>query len=185
MKFSISVYVASAVVFGSLPSQAQVVSGFQGPYAPANWTFTSPGPGSSVNTAAAPASITLIGADGSPFVAKNTDYVTTALGAGSVQFQWNYSSGDIGTFDRLYYVLNNVQTLLAQNNSQGSGTTAFSVLAGDTFGFRIYSDDSAFGSGLAVISNFSALVPGPLPLFGAAAAYSFSRRLRQRTRLGS
>lgn len=75
--------------------------------------------------------------------------------------------------------------ILAQNNSQGSGATAFSVLAGDTFGFRVYSLDSTFGAGVAVISNFSAPVPGPLPLLGTAAAYSFSRRLRQRTRLGS
>jgi hypothetical protein len=186
MKFSVPVYTVAAVVLASLPSQAQVISGFQGPYAPANWTFTSPGLGI-VNTAAAPASITLIGTDGPPYYSDtNTNYVTTAVGAGSVQFQWNYSSVDIGSdYDRFYYLLNGVQTFLAQNSSQGSGTTVFSVLAGDTFGFRVYSEDSGWGPGVAVIYNFSAPVPGPLPLFGAAAAYSFSRRLRQRTRLGS
>ncbi len=170
----------------SLPSHGQIVSGFQGPYVPASWTFSTPGPGGSVNTAAVPASISLTGTSGSYYnLNTKTDYTTTALDTGLVKFNWNYSSIDYGNYDQFYYLLNNTATFLADNNQQGSGTTVFSVVAGDTFGWRVFSVDSFPGPGVAVISNFSAPVPGPLPVLGAAAAYSFSRRLRHKTRLGT
>ncbi len=80
-------------------------------------------------------------------------------------------------------MIDNLVISLAKNNFQGSGTTVFSIVARDTFGWCIYSRDSTFGPGVAVISSFSAPVLGPLPVLGAAAAYSFFRRLRHKTRL--
>jgi hypothetical protein len=83
----------------SLPSHIQIVSGFQGPYPPATWTLPTPGPGGSVDTTAAPNSITFIGPDGPAFIGydSNTDYTTAALDSGLVTFEWNYSSTDSGT----------------------------------------------------------------------------------------
>jgi hypothetical protein len=164
----------------STPSQAQVISGFQGPYDPANWVLSTNLNGF-VNTTGAPSSIILTGTN-TPTGdwPGNTDYVTTSKGPGNVSFVWNYSSTDTDNWDQFYYLLNGVQTFLAQNNSQGTGNTVFSVLQGDTFGYRVFTGDGLFGPGVATISNFSAPVPGPLPVLGAAAAFSFSRRLRQR-----
>lgn len=50
------------------------------------------------------------------------------------------------------------------------------------FGFSINDFEGSYGPGIATISNFSAPapVPGPLSLFGAAAAFGWSRKLRKR-----
>lgn len=53
-----------------------------------------------------------------------------------------------------------------------------SNVAGD-FGWENPSSNGAFGIAADAIT-FSADVPGPLPIFGAAAAFGWSRRLRQR-----
>jgi hypothetical protein len=66
-----------------------------------------------------------------------------------------------------------------------TGTTSFAVVAGDSFGFSIDGNDGIFGPGNATISNFSAPVPGPLPLLGVGAAFGYSRRLRRRTSLAN
>jgi len=77
-------------------------------------------------------------------------------------------------WDRFGYLLNGSFTQLARNDSQGSGSSQFSVLDGDTFGFRVFTVDNIVGPGVATISNFSAPVPVPLetdalPVVGAAA----------------
>lgn len=160
----------------SVPAQADgVINGFQGPYAPANWIFSTNGNGS-VNTALAPASITLTG--NSNYVGGNTDYVSLSHGQGNVSFDWTYSAKDYIDWDQFYYLKNSVPTFITDNAAQGSGSTVFAVLAGDTFGFRIYSRDGEWGPGIAFVSDFSAPVPSPLPVVGAVAAFSSSRRLR-------
>ena len=167
----------------------QLQQDFAGVYAPGNWTFTSdPALGDgSVDTSGAPASITITGSDNgfsSGFFSNaNTDY-TIAVGlAGPVSFNWSYSSTDSPPFDGFGYLLNGNFTLLADNVSQGSGFTQFNVLAGDTFGFRVFALDNCRDPGIATISNFSAPVPGPLPLLGVGAAFGYSRRLRRRINL--
>ena len=94
------------------------------------------------------------------------------------------SSADFNFYDSLGYLLNGSFTQIADNGSQGSGFSQFNVLAGDTFGFRVFTLDDQFGPGIATISNFSAPVPGPLPLLGVGAAFSYSR-LRRRINLST
>ena len=182
--------IASATTFAPPVSAVQLQQDFAGVYAPANWTFTSdPALGDgSVDTSGAPASITITGSDNGgslPFSNVNTDY-TIAVGlAGPASFDWSYSSSDCCNFDGFGYLLNGNFTQLAQNSSQGSGFTQFNVLAGDTFGFRVFALDNAGSPGVATISNFSAPVPGPLPLLGVGAAFGYSRRLRRRINLST
>lgn len=185
---------ASATLGLAAPSHALTLqSGFAGDYAPDNWTFDANGRDGSVDTTAAPSSITLRGNnDGG--VDTYTNYTTTATADGEVKFDWAYSSNENGPWDSFGYILNvngvyNQLAQLANNDSQGIGTSAFNVLSGNTFGFYVFSIDGSFGPGIATISNFSAPiptpapVPGPLPILGVGAAFAYSRRLRRRINL--
>jgi hypothetical protein len=180
--------IASAAALTPPARAVQLQQGFAGVYAPTNWTFTSvPAVGDgSVDTSGAPASITITGSDNLSSIGDinvDTDYTIAAVFAGPVSFDWSYSSIDCCAYDGFGYLLNGNFTQLAQNNSQGSGFTQFNVLAGDTFGFRVFATDNTNGPGIATISNFSAPVPGPLPLLGVGAAFGYSRRLRRRISL--
>jgi hypothetical protein len=177
--------IASAAALTPPAKAVQLQQDFAGPYAPANWTLTTNGGDGSVNTAGAPSSITLNGSDsGSAGNFINTDYTISAAASGPVSFNWNYSSPDPdGNYDGFGYLLNGTFTQLANNGSQGPGSSLFNVATGDTFGFRVFTLDDVLGRGTATISNFSAPVPGPLPLLGVGAAFSYSRRLRRRTSL--
>ena len=75
----------------------------------------------------------------------------------------------------------------------GSGSIDFdntlSSLSFEPPGFRgnldLYSSGSYFGnySATAPVPSATASVPGPLPIFGVAAAFGFSRKLRKRIKL--
>ena len=120
---------------------------------------------------------------------KFTKYFTTATAVGPVKFDWAYSSTDSGNYDSFGYLLNGIYNQLADNGSQGNGTTTFNVASGDTYGFSVFSKDGIFGPGIATVSNFSApiptpaSVPGPLPILGVGATFAYSRRLRRRINL--
>ena len=141
-------------------ASAATVFGFQGPYAPINWTLTNSNADGFVDTSGAPASISLTGGDNGSDDFGTTDYTTTAAAAGTVTFDWDYSTADIDGpfFDRFGYLLNGSFSFLT--SSPNNGTSTFNVLAGDSFGFRVYTDDNVFGPGSVTISNFSA--PGPV-----------------------
>lgn len=135
-----------------------------------------------MNTAAAPASITLTGNDnGSGGIF--TNYTINAAASGPVSFNWAYSTSD-SEYDQFGYLLNGNFNFLSTQNGE-TGTASFVVVAGDVFGFSIDGDDGIFGPGIATISNFSAPVPGPLPLLGVGAAFGYSRRLRRRINLST
>jgi hypothetical protein len=178
---SIVLGVASAATLAS-PGHALLQQDFAGVYAPANWTFADNGGDGSVNIAGAPASITLTGNDNGVF-AIFTDYTINATASGPVSFDWAYNTDDSG-YDRFGYLLNGSFNFLSTINGE-TGTTSFAVVAGDVFGFSIDGNDGIFGPGNATISNFSAPVPGPLPLLGVGAAFGYSRRLRRRISLST
>ena len=144
-------------------ASAATVFGFQTPYAPINWTFTNSNADGSVNTGGAPASISLTGGNNFSNSSGTTNYTTTAAAAGTVTFNWNYSTNDIGPlFDPFGYLLNGSFTQVT-NDGGGvvqNGTSTFNVLAGDSFGFRIFTIDNTSGRASVTISNFSA--PGPM-----------------------
>ena len=162
----------AALFFAASPQAKAVVVGFEGPYAPANWTLATNGGDGSVDTAGAPASITLFGSDTGSFNPISTDFTTLAAGDGLVSFSWNYLTFDPGDdddepgpfFDRFGYLLGGSFTQLSDNfgASSQSGTASFSVVAGQTFGFRIFSTDDTFGRAQSTISSFEvAAVPEP------------------------
>jgi len=189
---SIALGVASAATLAAPGHAVQLQQDFAGVYAPANWTFVGNGGDGSVDTAGAPGSITLTGSnqnpDDEPGPSISTDYTTTAFASGPVSFDWSYSSDDEDFYDSFLFFNGSFTfsfTLIADNASQGSGFSQFNVLVGDTFGFRVFTFDDQYGPGIATISNFSAPVPGPLPLLGVGAAFGYSRRLRRRTTLAN
>lgn len=171
------------------------ITDFAGPYKPENWTFTSnPALGDgSVDTAAAPFSITITGSNSgiaTSFTGNvNTDFTIAAAASGLVSFDWSYSSADSLAYDRFGYLLNGSFTQLTQNDGQPTGFTGFTqfnVLQGDVFGFRVFSEDNIFGPGIATISNFAAPnnftavpEPGSFALVGSALVGVGLRRFRR------
>ena len=161
-------------------ASAATVFGFQDAYDPINWTFTNSNADGFVNTGGAPASISLTGGNNGSGSSGTTDYTTTAAAAGTVTFDWNYSTADGPFWDTFGYLLNGSFTFLT--NSPSNGTSTFNVLAGDSFGFRVYTLDNIFGPGSVTISNFSAPIPEPstvlslLVLGGLGAGLKYLKR---------
>lgn len=164
---------------------AQVLD-FEGPYAPSNWTFSKGIGNGVVDLTDAPHAITLVGSNNG--FAVNTDYTIASEGDGHVMFMFEYSSSDSPGMDDFGYLLNGAFYQLSDSSqSSAIGSILYAVSHGDTFGFRIATLDAQSGPGQARISVFSAPepampeeAPAPLPLFGAAAAFGASRRLRRR-----
>ncbi|MCW5907365.1 MAG: HYR domain-containing protein [Chitinophagales bacterium] len=136
-------------------------SGFEGSFAPANWTLTNTGDGNgSVDISNAPVSVTLTGSDGATG-STYTNYETTVGCAGTIIFSWDYSTADWSAqYDPFGYTLNgNFVVLTNPSSITESGTTAVAVQAGDVFAFTINSTDNAFGASASIISNF---IAGPI-----------------------
>ncbi len=113
--------------------------------------------------------------DGFPGVTGATYYLTT-LAASSlpsyVSFTWNYGTFDLPLFDAdgnafgadPFVVVDPSSPdpiLLAEFDGE-SGIYTFLVNPGEQFGFGVLTEDNAFGSGYATISNFS-VTPVPTP----------------------
>jgi len=177
-----------SALMGLTANSAQAANpGFAGTYAPPNWTQLIVQDGS-VDTTNAPTSITVIGPNNGANSPGKTDFTIAAPSAGTVSFDWLFTTSDSKSqYDPFGYVLNgSFIQLTADGIANQSGSATFAVLAGDVFGFSQRSSDSSFGRAQTVISNFVApagaptSAPAPLPLFGAAAAFGFSRQLRRR-----
>jgi len=175
---------------------------FSGYYAPGNWT-TSHLPdlqtdGGSMDISSAPMSITLIGSNKALFEVADPSvpifffselgYTITAAASGTVSFSWSYVSSDSDgpEFDPAGYHINGSITQLSDNDgfaTQPGGNVSFGVLAGQTFGFYLSSNDNHFGNATLTISNFMAPIPEPasvalmsLGLLGVAVAAARRRR---------
>src|SRR5262245_42638113 len=111
---------------------------FSGPFAPAAWTTSAP-VGGSVNTASAPASITLTGPNAS--MAGNLDYFIAIPTCPSISltFNWSVTHPD-PTYDQVYYGVNGVYTFLTESTASGS-VGPLTLNQGDILTFRIYSED--------------------------------------------
>lgn len=132
--------------------------GFSGAYDPANFTLTNSNADGSVNTSGAPASISLTGGNNNSDAVGSTTYTALAAAAGTVSFNWSYTTPDGPSFDPFGYVVNGGFTVLTDPSGlrNQTGTTSFSVIAGDTFGFQSRTTDNLFGAPTTTISNFSA-----------------------------
>lgn len=186
----------------STPCVDADIMGFQGIYAPANWT-SSPGTGS-INTMGAPGSIALTSGNDINFIGvpSDTDFSIVFSYAGTVNFSWRYASSNTdATYDPFMYFrkLTPVSPVVVfpVSNDAGpltqSGMVSFSVLPGELFGFRQSTLDNIGGSATTTITLFSA--PGPdvtavpepasASLLGIAvvtgAFWQFCKRRRQAT----
>jgi hypothetical protein len=91
-----------------------------------------------------------------------------------MSFNWNFVTTDKDgpSYDPFGYLLNGIfarVTDSAGSKSQ-SGSTIFSVVAGNVFGFRKNTSDASFNSASTAVNSFNTPVQGPLPLLGAGAA---------------
>jgi len=184
--------VAGFTCFARNAQAAIVIVGFQGPYAPVNWTLTTNGGDGSVDTSGAPGSITLQGSNNES--GNFTDFTSLAVGDGLVSFFWDYTTRDSEDYhDPFGYLLDGTFTQLTDGGGarNQSGPASFSVLAGQTFGFRAVTTDGVGGSAQSTISSFeapggSAAVPEPgtwaaAALLAGGAAFA---RWRKRAKVG-
>ncbi|TVR83497.1 MAG: HYR domain-containing protein, partial [Saprospirales bacterium] len=140
----------------------QGLSGFAGPFDPANWTFDDGGGDGSVNTINAPGAITLIGSDDGFLFGPGvitTLCITIPASVDSVLFQFDYETFDIDgpALDRAGYILNG--TLFQLTDDAGpdvqSGSETVLLMPGDDFCFYIDAWDNAGGAAEMTISNFA------------------------------
>lgn len=201
--------IAAPVVFLEAPSQAGTrlitSTGFTGQFDSGKWTSLATGSGSNVFT---PTTLTQTKPGNSSGQASAQQTANTAFIDSFSIPTWGTFLKAIVTYD---YSWNGSTTVLDfnkigpyapfANNSPATsrtklntadpitGSVSQNVLSGESFGFNVVrrggSSDAATGT--AVISNFKVAaeyeVPGPLPLAGAAAAFAWSRKLRNRLKL--
>lgn len=138
----------------------QPVSGFTGPFAPANWTVIENDGGSvdiSANT------MTLETADGGGFCfGGSSQFATIAVPFdGLLSFDWDYSTIDAPFFDQFIAVIDaagNITTLVdidSGPNNQSGSVTDVPVTAGSILVFEAFSTDCILGPAIIDITNFS------------------------------
>jgi hypothetical protein len=164
--------------------------------------YTLPGPvtrqarSSSITGLPAADGIKITGAYSVPFsVIYTTDYVLQNTGALAISFNfaWAFAGGTPGGSSQSISVLSGINPYsldyvapVSNSSTLVSGlySSPFIVNPGQYFGFRINSTGLATTVNDAPylqITSFGVTeVPGPLPVLGAAAAFGWSRRLRQR-----
>jgi hypothetical protein len=204
--------IAAPVVFLEAPSQAGTKlftsSGFTGQFASNKWTQLTTGGGTNTFSANSLIQNKAAASSGQASAQQlvNTAF-TNSFNAPStftfikaiVTYDWAW------TGDTTHFNFNKIGPYtgpLVSNSPTNSrvdlptttpeiGTVTQNVLFNEAFGFNVFRNGGVAsgtpGTGTAVISNFKVQaeyeVPGPLPLAGAAAAFAWSRKLRNRLKL--
>jgi len=185
------------------------VNGFTGEFAPANWTRVFGASGTGNTSTVTPTTITLSkrASNSTPITVSAgialSDTLFNALrpsGAGRLlswtatgNYDWSIVTAPNTKFDFTASSNADSETLNTSSSiTDGSFTagdsyalTPFDPSVGDELTFAVRRiGNSVTGSGTGVIDNFQFIaeydVPGPLPVVGAAAAFAWSRRLRNR-----
>ena len=185
-------------------------SGFTGQFASNKWTATNSGGGTGVFT---PTTLTLSKAAASSGQATRQQAVNAAFinsfGAPATftflkaivtyDYTWDVAGGanssfsfsEIGPYTPIAGAPPVSSRTILNISAPTAGSVTQDVLATEAFGFQVFRNGGVVagtpGVGTAVISNFKVAaeyeVPGPLPLAGAAAAFAWSRKLRNRLKL--
>ncbi len=152
---------------------------FSGYYDPANWTTTiSPSnSGGSVNTASAPASVSIV--SGNSGMQGDIDFSILMPAAGNVSFDWSYSTADGAEWDYPEYAINGAVFPMPGYDMGGgstqNGTANIPVSAGDVLALRMHTVDGTGGAATTVFSNLTVpLLPAcsGIPAAGTASAPS-------------
>jgi len=114
------------------------------------------------------------------------ELVNTGLPS-EVSFKWLFSNGDNVT-DTASYVLGSSEAILSDVPTIfAAQVTNLIVPSNGSIAFRVSTTDNSGNPGILSITQFESIaisgttaVPGPLPLFGCAAAFGWSRRLKRR-----
>ena len=164
----------------------QAKAAFIGDYALSQFTLTNTNADGFVTTPDNGLSIILTGGNNGSGLSGTTDFVTTATGAGPVQFLYSYSSFDYPGLDFAGYLLGTAFVQLANTDGQ-FGTASFQVSLGQSFGFRVDTLDNTGEPGILTISQFSAPSgntpvpePGTAPLLLVAAGAMLAARQSMR-----
>ena len=106
-----------------------------------------------------------------------TWYSTVASSTGTISVDYAFGNpSDISNYDGAGWVLNGVFTAVVTNgNGPRTGKITFSVNAGETFGFGVFTVDGTEGAGTATFTNFVP-APGAIALLGAAGLVGSRRR---------
>jgi hypothetical protein len=106
-----------------------------------------------------------------------TWYSAVASSAGTISVDYAFGNpSDNYDFDGAGWVLNGAFTAVVTNEGgPRTGTITFSVNAGETFGFGVFTADGGAGAGAATFTNFVP-APGAIALLGAAGLIGGRRR---------
>lgn len=144
------------------PTQA----GFDGAFAPANWSFVGNGGSGSVDTTLAPVSIALAGSDNGSNSQIITNYQIAVPCSGSISFNWEFDGEPVTiitgpSYDPFGYTLNGTFVQLTDNGGSEVQTGSYSipVQSGDVFAFTIISTDNLQGASVNIASNFLFATP--------------------------
>lgn len=144
---------------------------FIGPYDPVNFVLTNlnsdgfaePRPNGS---------LVITGGNNGSGTTGTTNFLVSAAGTGLVTFNFSYSSLDAVLAEVVGYMIGSSFTLLADRDGS-FGPVSFAVTSGQTFGFRITTEDNQGEPGILTVSDFSAplgsAVPEPASWLSAAA----------------
>jgi hypothetical protein len=167
---------ALAVCFGLTPeAHAGSITAFS-----LQFTLTNTNADGSVQVSGDGLSVALTGGNNGSGLPGTTDFLTSALADGVVNFAFSYASLDTPTFDFAGYLLGSTFVQLADTDGE-FGNATFPVTLGESFGFRVGTVDNEGEPGILTVSNFSAPgsaaipEPGTLPLaiLGTAAILAF------------
>ncbi len=153
---------STSLTGSSAPICGGSLTTFAGIYAPANWVFSLTNSNGTVNTGSAPASITMTSGTNNNSLSNpgTTNYAMTFGCAGTVSFNWSYSTPDLPPFDYPQYTINGGAPVVFPGFNLGgatvqSGTASISVPAGGTLTLQAYTADNDLTPCTITISNFS------------------------------
>lgn len=113
--------------------------------------------------------------------------VTNGAQPSTLMFSWALATTlSSATNQSAWYLVGTNATQLTASDGDSGSVSNISLAPFETFGFRVSTTDNIGDYGVLSITNFTATptaaseVPAPLPLAGAAAGFSWSRRLRRR-----
>ena len=140
----------------------RVEAAFIGPYAPGNFNLINTN-ADGFATLNLDGTLLITGGNTGSGVSGTTDFLVSAAGNGLVTFNFSYQTQDDVLAEVVGYMVGSTFTQLADRNGT-AGAVSFAVASGQSFGFRIRTEDNLGEPGYLTISSFDA----PLGSGGAA-----------------